>query len=388
LFNDMADDPATLPADKGAAARLALWVLSAIILVQAGVIAWLLRSHGLPTPAVTELKSPAASASPPPPAVSLPVSLSSLPALPPPPGALARSSPLGMGRDLPPSPGQLGSAPPPAAAPPPSFAPPPSAPPSVTPAPQAVAAQQPISLTNNAEVDELLSSAKDMVAINDAVAMRAALEVLQRADLILPEHPAVLREMALVHQKLNEGDKAKVLFDRANAARSSLPRAPSTPTTGGVPALLPAPTSTGPVTIGRTRVTQDLTATTGEKQVLRLELRSMPGLLVDASKITLDVFFYDLVDGKRVEQSKGDAPVWKFDEPVDFTNDNAEVVDITYHMPRLTESELREHGSRAYHGFVARLHYDGQFMSETAEPRSLLLPGRHGLQGSLPAAQP
>lgn len=400
----MADHPAILKADKGAAARLALWTLSAIVLFQSGVIVWLLRpqiENAAATPAAAPAPPVATGVGVP---ATAPVALTTFPALPPPPSSLpAAASPFSA--SLPPPPSQLMAQTPspavPAAVPPPIQPVPTQRPrtPSVPPSsaiPPPAAELPPISLTDHPEVDELLNSAKEMLALNDPVASKAALEALQRADLLLPEHPAVLREMALAHQKLNDGEKAKTLFARANAARSNLPRpAYGGPSTGV--ALAPAPTAgafsapaavAGPVTLGRTRVARDFTATTGEKQVLHVELKSAPGTVIDASKITLDVFFYDLVDGKRVEQSKGDAPVWKFDEPVDFAKDNAEIVDVIYHMPRLSEAELKEHGSRVFHGFVARLHYDGQFMAETAEPRSLLTPSRGGLQSSLLEAQP
>jgi len=401
LFNEMADHPAILQSDKGAAGRLALWTLSVIVLLQTGIIIWLLRPHlaapsDAPPQVAAQVPAPSAPAVPAP----TPVALGTLPALPPPPGALtgAPSTPFGS---LPPPPAQLGSQPAmppveartrPRSAPPQTVPAPYSAP--QVPAPARAMDGPPVSLTNHPEVDELLASAREMLALNDAVATKAALEVLQRADLLLPEHPAVLRDMALAYQKLNDGAKAKALFERANAARSGVPL-PVSPETGAGDVLSPPPTAadftapgSGPVTLGRTRVTRDHTATTGEKQVLSVELKSLPGTVIDASKITLDVFFYDLVDGKRVEQSKGDAPVWKFDEPVDFASGNAEIVDVIYHMPRLSEAEVREHGARAFHGFVARLHYNGQFMAETAEPRSLLAPSRGGLQGAFLPSQP
>lgn len=62
LFNEMADHPPILQADKGAAARLALWTLSVIVLFQTGVIIWLLRPH-VDTP--VEVKTAEAAPAPP-----------------------------------------------------------------------------------------------------------------------------------------------------------------------------------------------------------------------------------------------------------------------------------------------------------------------------------
>jgi hypothetical protein len=196
------------------------------------------------------------------------------------------------------------------------------------------------------------------------------LQQLQRADLILPEHPVVLREMALAHQKMGETQKAQQLFERSNAAASRAPASTLSPVDAGAESA--PPPVLGPVSFGRSKVARDMTCTTGEKQILRLELRASPGAVINPDNINIDVFFYDLVDGTRVEQSKCDKPGWKFALPVDFSEGGKELVDVTYHMPRMTEAEVKEHGRRMYHGFVAKLYYEGRFLGDTAEPRSLL----------------
>jgi hypothetical protein len=200
-----------------------------------------------------------------------------------------------------------------------------------------------------------------MLALNDKLATSAALESLQRADLMLPEHPVVLRDMALAHQKLGNAARAAELFERANrAAAQASPKA----TSGTVERAGQV------VSLRLKEVKRDMTCTTGEKQIVCLELVAAPGAVLNAENINLDVFFYDSVDGTRVETSKCDKPVWEFATPVDFRDSGVESVKIVYHMPRMNEAEEREHGKRKFHGFSAKLYHSGAFMGELAYPQS------------------
>ena len=232
------------------------------------------------------------------------------------------------------------------------------------------------------------------MSLNDPTATRAALEALQRADLRMPEHPVILREMALAYRKLGETSVADTLFERSNrTAPRSAPQtapaapfapsataptaAPTAPPPSGLDAAFAPPTAapqvaSGPLKLGTNKVSQDLTCTTGEKHILRLEIQASPGSVISPEDINIDVFFYDIVDGQRAELSKCDKPVWDFELPFDFAQGGVEHVNITYHMPKMNESEVREHGLRKYHGYVAKLHYKGQFLGSAAEPRALL----------------
>ncbi|MBL9116388.1 MAG: tetratricopeptide repeat protein [Verrucomicrobiaceae bacterium] len=410
-FNNMAENPAILRSDKGAATSLALWTLAVLILIQVGLLVWgwvplWQRQAESGKAAPVSLQNTAKTVEP---SAAVPRSTSAFTAsLPPPPQMLGTvPAAAAVANQLPPPPtlppalatGTPKLPPGPVLAPPPptkevatAAAPPPAAPPAVLmsptrtdfdsqPAPPFVPTPEvQTSATGVPEVDELLATAKETLSLGDATAAQAALETLKRADLRLPEHPAVLREMALAHQKLGDTAKAQELFDRANAAASRSPTLPSGASANGFPASTdafdPAPTSppppvAGPVSLGACKVAQDLTCNTGERRVLRMEVKATPGMQVNAENINIDVFFYDRVDGSKVEQSKCDKPAARWQLPVDFANGGVEYVDIDYHMPRLSETELKEHGRRTYYGFVAKLYYEGKFMAETAEPRGL-----------------
>ncbi len=384
-FNDMPDPSPILRPDRGAASSLALWFLCGLMALHLGILVWdrLPVMPPSPTLSLPTVPSQAAVAVP---SASEP-SRALISQLPPSPGSPAATPNAGL-LDLPPPPSMPGGVGLPPSPPLPAPMRPPPAPPQARAEPP-VPEPLPRSITGSPEVDEIISSAREAIGLNDPVATRAALESLQRADLLMPDQPTVLREMALAHQKLKETAKAAELFQRANAASgrtpSALPQslgrppAPS-PAEAAPPGALdsafaasasPPPPNAGPISFGHCKVARDMTCTTGERQILRVELRAIPGSVINPDSINIDVFFYDKVDGSRIEQSKGDKPVWKFDLPVDFKAGGVENVDITYHMPRMTEPEQREHGKRVYYGYVAKLYYDGKFMGEVADPHSL-----------------
>ena len=64
-----------------------------------------------------------------------------------------------------------------------------------------------------------------------------------------------------------------------------------------------------------------------------------------------------------------------------------EIVKWDYHMPKLSEEEIKNFGKRSYHGFVARLYYKDIIQDIYAEPRILLEPKKLDLdsfiEGSL-----
>ena len=278
-INEMADTPPILRGDNGAATRLALGVLSALVVAQSAALVWAYwpRGKGKTEPAAaahavaaTLPSAPASAAVAPAPQPSF-----HLPNLPPPPGMLnvggAPAAPTAF--TLPPPPQALpgmGQSPSYAQVPPPR--PMPQAPattqsrqapaPSLTPAPTAP-------LTDDPEVNEIVLSARETIALNDKVATEAALDALMRADLLKPENPVVLREMALAYQKLGQAAKAKDLYSRANVAVSSAPRAPSAAPVGALDGAFaasesPPPPAAGILSIGQSSVKRDNTCATGE----------------------------------------------------------------------------------------------------------------------------
>jgi hypothetical protein len=382
-FNDMAKSPSILSAERSPAATVAITVLCLLGVVQLGTLAKTAWEKFVPAPPVAAVK-----AAPPLPVVPTPA-LSVSSGLPPLPDLGKTSLP-----PLPALPGASGlpPLPTPTATPAPVSVPTPqplasaSLPPPM-PAPAAVSLPQappkasaPRSQTGNPQVDELIDVAIDSRALED---MAGALQALERAELLLPDHPAVLREKALTLGRMGQQAQAQALWDRAKSmAGSAAPpvTAPSAPSPSAM-----TTGSQGPLTLGTCRVEPDPAATNGQRLVVKVPVRSQPGVTIDPAAMNLDVFFYDRVDGSRVENTKADTPVFSFDMPVDFAS-GEEVISVVYHMPKLSPQEEAEIGRREFYGFVVKLYCQQKLVSTTAEPRGLLTQSATAAGTPLPAA--
>ncbi|MEE2808815.1 MAG: hypothetical protein VYB73_05835 [Verrucomicrobiota bacterium] len=113
----------------------------------------------------------------------------------------------------------------------------------------------------------------------------------------------------------------------------------------------------------------------GESVNVRMEIVSTINEPIDTKDISLVVDFYDLVNGNKVERTRADPPsaTW-ITKPINWQTSNIEIVNWNYHMPELSQEEIKNFGKRSYHGFVARLYYKDIIQDIYAEPRILLEP--------------
>jgi N-acetylmuramoyl-L-alanine amidase len=105
---------------------------------------------------------------------------------------------------------------------------------------------------------------------------------------------------------------------------------------------------------------------------------------IDPSKVTLQIYFLDFVNGEEIDLSSCDTPEvnWLSALP-DWKSSAYEEVDFTYLQPGFDEALAKNLGKRTYYGFVLRLIYDDELMDEYAEPANV----RRGL-GNFTAVLP
>ena len=239
----------------------------------------------------------------------------------------------------------------------------------------------------DAEMLELIEVAQQLRPLGD---LKGALDVLRRADIKSPDHPVVLAEFAQTYELMGLGDKAAAarqkLASLGAAARSyqdtasrpggsaSLPIVPGATLSPATGLTTPDSAALDPSKIlglGACDVIRDRSALRGERVTLRLPIRSQPGAVVDPAAIDIDVFFFDLVNSEKVEQTKADAPVntW-VDAPVDW-QDGQERLDVLYSMPEMTEDVIRSIGHRKFHGYIVKLYYKHKLQDTVMEPASL-----------------
>ncbi len=111
----------------------------------------------------------------------------------------------------------------------------------------------------------------------------------------------------------------------------------------------------------------------GESILLRIPISRNGETPIATSEVSVYVYFYDQVNGERIEQSTADPPrsSWRT-LPVDWKSLDPEIFEITYHHPTLSPEETRELGKRSYYGYVLKLYYQNRLQDMVAKPRLLL----------------
>lgn len=250
----------------------------------------------------------------------------------------------------------------------------------------------------SAEVIELVEVAQQSRPLGD---LQGALEALRRADTLSPDHPLVLLEMAQTYDQMGLTEKALAAWTKLQAmgpkagegysrAAQRLGTSSASAIDSGTATLSPAtglttPTSTKPLDASKTlglgpcEVMRDPAISRGERLTLRIPILSQPGQAIDPSAVDINVFFFDMVNGERVEQTKADVPVNSWVQaPVDWT-EGSELLDVVYFMPEtLDAAALRSQGVRKYHGYIVKLYYQNKLQDTVMEPSSLQNFGNSG----------
>jgi len=105
---------------------------------------------------------------------------------------------------------------------------------------------------------------------------------------------------------------------------------------------------------------------------------------IDPSKVTLQIYFLDFVNGEEIDLSSCDTPQahWLSALP-DWKDSLSEEVEFHYVQPAMDEAMISHLGRRSYYGFVLRLIYNDELMDEFADPANV----RRGL-GNFTAVLP
>jgi hypothetical protein len=212
--------------------------------------------------------------------------------------------------------------------------------------------------------------------------MQQALETLNKADLKYPNDPSVLAEMAQVYEAMRLSDKAAAIWrrletmspDQAAGYREMAARRLTGNSSAGTGSGFGSPAA-GPkmLSLGACQAIRDPSIANGEKVVLRIPLLRQGNATIDPGQVDIDVFFFDRVNGEKVEQTIADDPVTSWGAPpVDWSGMGEEPLNVTYFLPPLSPSEIQAHGRRSYHGYLVKLYYQHKLQDMAAEPRDLL----------------
>ena len=264
--------------------------------------------------------------------------------------------------------------------------------------------------TGNPEVDELLKTARDLADLDE----KGALEVINRADLMLPGNPIVMREKQALSQRVEkqeQDDQAPASAVHGPSSRISPPPppvgrspqpAPSPPVAPPPPGLPPqssaeklnrsfgqkpsaasaidaalatspeaAPAAFGgPLSLGACKIVRDNAIVRGERFDLKIPLIIAPGAHIDAAKVSSDVFFYDKVNDDGLALTMADKPGYAYDTAGDFRG-GTEVLSVTFNMPEFTQTQIAQLGRHVYYGYIVKLYYNNHLVGSTASPAAL-----------------
>jgi|GEM_PF-2830456 len=395
----MADTKAILSSDKSAAPSAALSLLCALIAVQLTLGArGLWKDHGKEAEAVPSAAGTVILAPPSAPSGSLaPLVIPPLPIFANPmPSANTAPSPLSFANPMPPQvAGQPVRSLPGIALALPRGSQAPAAPEASPPQSPATGAA-PLEKTGNAEADDLLDVAAQSLELGDET---GAIEVLNRADLLLPNNPVIMRQKALALQRQGlppqnqapapVGQPAASLpppaplpwqgvarppspadiLNRSFGSRRSVAPSPASP--------LPAARPPGPLSIGPCKIVRDPSLVRGERFSLKVPLTAAPGEVIDPKQMTLDVMFYDKVNDQSIELTMADKPESAYDTTGDFRS-GSEVISVRYNLPEFTPAQIAELGRHVFYGYVVKLYYKNHLMGTMANPPELSTMGDRG----------
>ncbi len=215
------------------------------------------------------------------------------------------------------------------------------------------------------------------IEARDGGDIKAALERFHDALAILPSHPQVLYEIADTYERIGLNDKATAAWEQIYAMGGELAgdlheladfklrgaNAFTDPLPPPAPAL-----KTGPI-----RVTPDPASTDGQQVTLIIPLVAQKNAEIDTDRVEVYVYFFDLVDGIRIERTTSDSPKTRWlSSPPDWKGPGGEEsLEVVYFHPRLNGVESTQFGKREYYGYIVKIYYGDELVDQVADPPTL-----------------
>lgn len=244
------------------------------------------------------------------------------------------------------------------------------------------------------DVNGLLTAAKDLRTAGNT---QEALQTLQQADLVQPNHPAVMAEMAEVYEQMGLNSKAVDMwrgiqlqgaakagqfFDLALRRLGNVPGAD----TVAAPAIgsPPASESEKRLRLGACEIKRDFSVKeAGERFILRVPIQRNGSKSIDPNAIDLKAFFYYRHNGRtQIDNNSELIETWQT-QPVNWQSTDLEIVDIVYTLPPPTPEEAAQRNPKTYHGYMLHLYYDNKLQDVAAEPRDLLEQAKLSIPGAV-----
>ncbi|MEI9895708.1 MAG: hypothetical protein WDN28_17940, partial [Chthoniobacter sp.] len=126
--------------------------------------------------------------------------------------------------------------------------------------------------------------------------------------------------------------------------------------------------------------------------LLDIPVKARPQARIDVHELIIHVLFYELVDGKRIEETKANIKSHWLHPPADWVGSDTEQLEIDYQLPK-APTAADEIVDRKYYGYIIRLYYHELLQAAVAEPPALAklhppAPHRHRRTTQTPTRRP
>jgi hypothetical protein len=203
---------------------------------------------------------------------------------------------------------------------------------------------------------------------------QGCLSALKEAAGMEPEHPKILAELATTYYQIGQEaksasywesvhrmgpEKAGTYWDLSDMALKGELREDSAPVSDLLRVsrhfVRPVPGDSGK----------------DQRMILRIQVEALTKEPLDSRRMYLQVFFYDMVNDTRFEQTIADTTPSYISAPYDWKDGEEEIIEVEYHLPELTPEQIAQLGHRQYFGYVIELYYHDVLQDLVAAPRKL-----------------
>jgi tetratricopeptide (TPR) repeat protein len=253
-----------------------------------------------------------------------------------------------------------------------------------TPAPATAAAN----VDRENRLRDLLSKGRQLRESGDST---AALAQFQEAAQLDDKNPVCFVEMAVTEEamglaqdsiihwrKVHElGTSAGLYFSLAEAKLRAANALPAPGETTAAPE--DSPDLTKPVEgvasgslLGLLPISREdqLDGKSAARFVLHIPVKVRPKAQIDVHELIIHVLFYEMVDGKRIEETAANVKSHWLNPPANWVGTDTEQLEVEYQLPK-PPTAAETIVDRKYYGYIIRVYYKELLQAAVADPVSL-----------------
>lgn len=214
-----------------------------------------------------------------------------------------------------------------------------------------------------------------------------ALTRIREAQVISPDNPLIISELAVTYEKMSLEDKAleqwRRIYDMGETAgiyyaaadaKLKASEAVARQQVAEKEAAEAAAKEPAGFQPGAALALGTITRAGGDdagKFAIKIPIKSRPGASVEVRDVVIQVFFYDLLPDATIVQTNANVSSKWSTLPADWGDGDLEVLEVEYAQPP-DDPKDKTRGDRKFFGHVVRVYYKNELQAYSAEPVKLL----------------